>query len=236
MCVAEKEFKISGVSDCLSAGFPARRLPGIRYGRAGELDGRVDRRRTHDRGGRSTDSATASDPARNTMRRSRKVKILATLGPASSDEAMIQQAVRSGRRRVPHQYEPHRPRPDAYAGRPHPRGRGKVGRPIGILADLQGPKLRVGKFADGKEELSRRPDVHARRQSRARRRDARAPAASRNPEGSCKPGDRLLIDDGKLTLLAEKRRAGRSSHASSPAQRSPTRRASACPTRCRSAR
>ncbi len=43
MCVAEKEFKIAGVNDCFARGYPARRLPGIRYGRTGELDGSADR-------------------------------------------------------------------------------------------------------------------------------------------------------------------------------------------------
>ena len=84
------------------------------------------------------------------MRRSRKVKILATLGPASSSEEMIQKLFQAGA--------------DAFrinmSHTDHPLMRtlverirsveAKLGRPIGILADLQGPKLRVGKFAEGK--------------------------------------------------------------------------------------
>lgn len=87
------------------------------------------------------------------MKRSRKVKILATLGPASSSEEMIRKLFEAGadvfRINMSHA--------------DHPLMRElvrriravetEVGRPIGILADLQGPKLRVGKFANGKETL-----------------------------------------------------------------------------------
>ena len=54
------------------------------------------------------------------------------------------------------------------------------GRPIGILVDLQGPKLRVGSFANGPAMFDRRRDLRARLRSGARRRDARSPAASGN--------------------------------------------------------
>ena len=76
-----------------------------------------------------------------------------------------------------------------------------LGRPIGILADLQGPKLRVGKFADGSVALSAGQTFTLD--------DNPAPGdASRvylpHPEilSSVEAGDRLLIDDGKLQLRA----------------------------------
>ncbi|KAF1853647.1 hypothetical protein Lal_00030986 [Lupinus albus] len=77
------------------------------------------------------------------------------------------------------------------------------GRPIGILADLQGPKLRVGKFAEGKVDLvagqtftldnNDTPGDNTR-------------VFLPHPEilEAVKPGHRLLIDDGKLHLRAEK--------------------------------
>jgi pyruvate kinase len=135
------------------------------------------------------------------MRRSRKVKILATLGPASSSEEMIKKLFEAGA--------------DAFrinmSHTDHPLMRELVrrirsvetqlGRPIGILADLQGPKLRVGKFTNSKEALE----------------IGQTFTLDDNPElgnservylphpeilSSVQPGHRLLIDDGKLELKA----------------------------------
>ena len=136
------------------------------------------------------------------MRRSRKVKILATLGPASDDAATIRRLFEAGadvfRINMSHA--------------DHDTMRRLVGvirgieaeaeRPIGILADLQGPKLRVGKFAKGAVEL--KPGQIFTLD------DDPAPGTSRrvnlpHPEilRSVKPGERLLIDDGKLQLRCE---------------------------------
>ena len=87
------------------------------------------------------------------MRRNRKVKILATLGPASSEEEMIQKLHEAGADlfRINMSHASHDvmrtliKRIRAVEER--------CGRPIGILCDLQGPKLRVGKFAATKVTL-----------------------------------------------------------------------------------
>ena len=137
------------------------------------------------------------------MRRSRKVKILATLGPASSDEAMIRKLFEAGADvfRINMSHTDHDLMRELVK-----RIRAvetQVGRPIGILADLQGPKLRVGTFADGKVELQVGQAFTLD--------DDPAPGdATRvhlpHPEilRSVKAGDRLLIDDGRLALIAEK--------------------------------
>ncbi|MCQ0970686.1 pyruvate kinase [Paracoccus sp. TK19116] len=87
------------------------------------------------------------------MRRHRKIKIVATLGPASSDEAMIRKLFDAGadvfRLNMSHgTHDDHRARHAAIR-----RIEEETGRPIAILADLQGPKLRVGRFAAGPIEL-----------------------------------------------------------------------------------
>ena len=84
------------------------------------------------------------------MRRQRKAKILATLGPASSDIAVIRQLFDAGadvfRLNFSHgTHDDHRARYDAVR-----QVEAETGRPIAILADLQGPKLRIGTFAVGK--------------------------------------------------------------------------------------
>ncbi|RUM97811.1 pyruvate kinase [Pseudaminobacter arsenicus] len=135
------------------------------------------------------------------MRRSRKVKILATLGPASSSEAMIKRLFEAGadvfRINMSHA-DPALMRQLVHRIRAVEK---EVGRPIGILADLQGPKLRVGRFAEGKVMLEVGQSFTLD--------DNPAPGdASRvhmpHPEilASVQPGHRLLIDDGRLELKA----------------------------------
>ena len=87
------------------------------------------------------------------MRRLRNVKIVATLGPASSSYAMIRSLFEAGadvfRLNMSHgDHEDIRKRHRIIR-----EVENDIGRPIGILADLQGPKLRVGVFANGSEEL-----------------------------------------------------------------------------------
>lgn len=87
------------------------------------------------------------------MRRQRKAKIVATLGPASSDKETILALFEAGvdvfRFNFSHgTQDDHRSRHEIVR-----EVERLVGRPIAILADLQGPKLRIGKFATGKIEL-----------------------------------------------------------------------------------
>ena len=118
-------------------------------------------------------------------RRSRRIKILATLGPASADPEVVEALYRAGadvfRINMSHaSHDMMRERVATIRALEE-----KVDRPIGILVDLQGPKLRVGVFANGVEELRKGDTVHARRRRQARRRDARATAASGNPGIAC---------------------------------------------------
>jgi pyruvate kinase len=133
------------------------------------------------------------------MRRSRSIRIIATLGPASNTPDMIGALHRAGadvfRLNMSHGDHGqiralHTAIRDVEAG---------VGRPIGILADLQGPKFRIGSFADGPIIL----------EDGARFRLDRDPAsgdAARvqlpHPEifAALNPGQRLLLDDGKIRL------------------------------------
>ena len=136
------------------------------------------------------------------MRRNRKVKILATLGPASSDEGMIRKLFEAGADvfRINMSHTDH-PSMEALVSRIR-AVESELGRPIGILADLQGPKLRVGKFIKGSEEL-------VVGQSFTLDDNPEPGDATRvhlpHPEilQSVQPGHRLLIDDGRLQLRAD---------------------------------
>src|SRR5437870_13338832 len=84
-----------------------------------------------------------------TVRRRRHAKIVATLGPASASTEMIRSLFLAGvdtfRLNFSHgTHEQHRERLTQIR-----EVEREVGRPIGVLADMQGPKLRVGTFAEG---------------------------------------------------------------------------------------
>ncbi len=137
------------------------------------------------------------------MRRHRKAKIVATLGPASSTPEQISALFHAGadvfRLNFSHgAHEDHKARYDAIRAVEE-----KADRPIGVLMDLQGPKLRVGAFADGPVDLKTggtfRFDLDAAKGNAKR---AQLP----HPEifAAIKAGTNLLLDDGKLRLRVKK--------------------------------
>ncbi|MES2027825.1 MAG: pyruvate kinase [Pseudomonadota bacterium] len=136
------------------------------------------------------------------MRRQRRIKILATLGPASSDSAMIRKLFEAGADvfRINMSHTPHDKMRELVKTIRNVES--SYGRPIGILVDLQGPKLRVGAFAEGGVQLKNG-------ESFVLDSDPAAGDATRvhlpHPEilAALRPGHALLIDDGKLRLIAE---------------------------------
>ena len=129
----------------------------------------------------------------------RKVKILATLGPASSSAEMIGKLLRAGASafRVNMSHGDHEMHAATIAA--IRAAEKEFGRPISVLCDLQGPKLRVGTFRDGRAVI--RHGGHF-----TLDRDPAPGDETRvclpHPElfGILKKGQRLLIDDGKLRL------------------------------------
>jgi pyruvate kinase len=135
------------------------------------------------------------------MRRLRRTKIVATLGPASGDKAMIARLFEAGADvfRINMSHTSHeRMRELVEAIRSVEED---YGRPVGALIDLQGPKLRVGNFADDAVMLENGAsfvldsdptlgDVHR----------VQLP----HPEilAALEPGHTLLLDDGKIRLVA----------------------------------
>jgi pyruvate kinase len=133
------------------------------------------------------------------MRRQRHGKIIATLGPASSDLATIRALFDAGadvfRLNFSHgTHAQHKERLDLIR-----KIEQEVGRPIAVLMDLQGPKLRVGTFAAGPVTLvpgeAFRLDLDATPGDGSR-------VCMPHPEifAVLRPGHELLLDDGKLRL------------------------------------
>lgn len=131
--------------------------------------------------------------------RSRKVRILATLGPASRTPEMIERLFRAGADafRVNMSHGAQTGHAETIA---HIRAMEKaIGRPTTILVDLQGPKLRVGTFAEGKVMLKTGDGFVLDRDKTAG--DAtRVCLPHREIFVALEEGSRLLLDDGKLVL------------------------------------
>jgi pyruvate kinase len=131
--------------------------------------------------------------------RTRKVRILATLGPASNTPEMIDALYRAGadafRLNMSHGDQQSK-LPVIAAIRALEK---KYGRSSTILADLQGPKLRVGKFAGGTAMLATGSRFTLDRSAEPG--DAtRAELPHREIFEAIETGARLLLDDGKLVL------------------------------------
>ena len=136
------------------------------------------------------------------MRRLRRVRILATLGPASSDSATIRKLFEAGADifRINMSHTPHDKMRELVASIRNVEG--AYGRPIGILVDLQGPKLRVGSFAEGAIQLNN-GDKFVLDDSAAPGDKARVQLPHPEILAALRPGHALLLDDGKVRLIAE---------------------------------
>lgn len=137
------------------------------------------------------------------MRRHRNAKIVATLGPASSDAAMVRCLFEAGadvfRLNASHgDHDDHRARYEIIRALEK-----ETGRPIGIMLDLQGPKIRVGDFTQGAVELEAgqafRLDLDPTPGDNSR-------VGLPHPEvfAAIEPDTDLLLDDGRIRLRITK--------------------------------
>ncbi len=137
------------------------------------------------------------------MRRRRNVKIVATLGPASRAPAMIKRLFEAGADvfRINMSHTDHASLAD-YVARIRAL-EAEINRPVGILADLQGPKLRIGAMAGGGVDLVAGSTVRIDLDSRPG--DAQHLfLPHKEIFAVLKEGGRLLIDDGRIALRVEK--------------------------------
>jgi len=133
----------------------------------------------------------------NRMIRARRARIVATLGPASRDRVRELAAAGADVFRVNFSHGAHADH--AASIRSVREAEAAVGRPLAVLADLQGPKLRLGKFADGSAAL---------KAGQAFRIDLDKAAGDHTRVGvphpevfaALRPGSLILLDDGKVRL------------------------------------
>lgn len=142
------------------------------------------------------------------MRRKRRVKIVATLGPASSDPEMIERLFLAGVDvfRINMSHTPHDGARKLHAAIRNTEV--KVKRPIGILCDLQGPKFRLGEFAGGRAFVKEGETF-------CFDRTEQGGDASRvflpHPQifEAVEAGHTLLLDDGKIRMQVIERKGDR---------------------------
>ena len=129
----------------------------------------------------------------------RRAKIVCTLGPAVDSPEKIRDLIAAGmnmaRLNLSHGgYVEHQKRLDQVRA-----AADNAGVPIAILVDLQGPKIRLGRFKDGPHDLER-GDVFTITTDDIEGSKDRVGTTYKGLTGDCKPGDRILIDDGKVTV------------------------------------
>ncbi|MEK8053497.1 pyruvate kinase [Ideonella sp. DXS22W] len=133
----------------------------------------------------------------------RATKIVATLGPASSDPEVLERMLRAGvdvvRLNFSHgKAQDHIDRANLVRSIAE-----KVGKPVALMADLQGPKIRVGKFANGKTMLVPGAPFVLDAARTEPGDDLGVGLDYKELPRDVKPGDTLLLNDGLLVLTVE---------------------------------
>ena len=138
----------------------------------------------------------------------RRTKIVATLGPASGDAKVLARMIDAGLDVVRLNFSygtaaEHGKRVELVRSLAR-----RAGRAIGVLVDLQGPKIRIGRFRDGKITL--RPGEKFVLDADCASGDQHGVGLDyKNLPNDVRPGDTLLLDDGRIVLGVTSVRGGR---------------------------
>ena len=133
----------------------------------------------------------------------RATKIVATLGPASSDPQVLENLLRAGVDVVRLNFSHGKAQDHIDRATLVRETAARVGKPVALMADLQGPKIRVGKFVDGKVMLvGGQPFVLDAQRTEPGDLGAVGLDYKELPR-DVKPGDKLLLNDGLIVLVVE---------------------------------
>ncbi len=129
----------------------------------------------------------------------RRAKIVCTMGPAVESPEKVRELIAAGmnmaRLNLSHGgYEEHQSRLNEVRAAAK-----EAGKPVAILVDLQGPKIRLARFKAGPHDLAR-GDIFTITTEEVEGTKERVGTTYKGLPGDCKPGDRILIDDGKVTV------------------------------------
>src|ERR1043166_9255937 len=136
---------------------------------------------------------------------SRRTKIVATLGPSTDDPRTLRKLVAAGVDVVRLNFSHGKPEDHARRAEGVRAAAIELGRDVGVLADLQGPKIRMGSFAAGPVELVEGASFLLDTAMGANAGDVHGVgcAYERLPHDVA-PGDTLLLNDGAITVRVEK--------------------------------
>ena len=133
----------------------------------------------------------------------RATKIVATLGPASSDPQVLENLLRAGVDVVRLNFSHGKAQDHIDRATLVRETAARVGKPVALMADLQGPKIRVGKFVDGKVMLvGGQPFILDAQRTEPGDLGAVGLDYKELPR-DVKPGDKLLLNDGLIVLVVE---------------------------------
>ncbi len=129
----------------------------------------------------------------------RRAKIVCTLGPAVESPEKVRELIAAGmnmaRLNLSHgSYDEHQGRLDRVRAAAK-----EAGKAVAVLVDLQGPKIRLARFENGPHELVR-GDIFTITTDDVPGTKERVGTTYKGLPGDCKAGDRILIDDGKVTV------------------------------------
>jgi pyruvate kinase len=131
----------------------------------------------------------------------RRTKILATLGPATDAEGVLDELVRAGVNVVRMNFSHGTPEQHARRVEAVREAAARQGREVGILADLQGPKIRIEKFAEGRVALKSGQKFTLDCRPGAEPGDAsRVGCSYQGLVDDVRAGDTLLLDDGLVAM------------------------------------
>ncbi len=134
---------------------------------------------------------------------SRATKIVVTLGPASSDPAMLEKMIAAGVNVVRMNFSHGKAEDHIKTAQLVREAAQRVGREVAIMADLQGPKIRVGKFAEGKVQLIT-GEKFILDASRTEPGDIKGVGLDyKELPRDLKAGDVLLLNDGLIVLTVD---------------------------------
>jgi len=133
--------------------------------------------------------------------KTRRTSIVATLGPATDAPGMLENILREGVAVVRLNLSHGKPEDHLRRAREAHAAAANLNREVGVLADLQGPKIRIEKFANGPVQLENDADFTLDCRADAPPGDAtRVGVSYLGLSQDVKPGDRLLLDDGLIEL------------------------------------